>query len=213
MTNTIRVISIDNETTALNHILGHAWAIGIAWTDYPFNHVIGTVYKQPICHELIEIAIPKQWWNGETFRFCMQHNKTRLNDLMIKAAQHEEEYGVLDSFEAVELYIQDQAAGKLYGIVQNLIRGLGKEDYIVVFNHPDFDVPFLQKIWPGFKDSGFYYRNIKDMQSLIEGHLGRLQAAQYLKAMKEVIGGVKHSASDDAIDQLKTLIGSGAIKK
>ena len=60
MTNIIRVISIDNETTALNHILGHAWAIGIAWTDYPLSHVIGTVYKQPICHELIEIAIPKQ---------------------------------------------------------------------------------------------------------------------------------------------------------
>ena len=213
MTNTIRVISIDCETTALSHILGHAWAIGIAWTDYPLSHVIGTVYKQPICHELIEIAIPKQWWNGETFRFCMKYNSTRLNELIVKAEQYQQEHGVFDSFEAVELYIQDQAAHKLVSTVQNLIQGLSKEDYIVVFNHPDFDVPFLQKIWPGFKDKGFYYRNIKDMQSLIEGHLGRERTAQYLKSSKEAIGGVKHSASDDAIDQLKTLIRSGAIKK
>lgn len=209
MQSNIRVISIDCETTALSHIEGYPWEIGFAWTDYPLNFVVGTVYKEAICNDLIEIPIPKQWWNAETWKFCYTYNKDRMNKLALEAGKRLPFTGHLD----LEMHIRKNYQPKLKQIVENLVRGLEKNEYIVVLNHPDFDMPFLQQVWPNIKESGFYYRNVKDMQSLIEGHLGRKQAAIYLKASKEAIGGVKHSARDDATNQLKTLIRSGAIKK
>lgn len=208
MSNTIRVISIDCETTSLSHLTGYAWAIGFAWTDYPLNFIAGTVYKEPICTDLIEIPIPKAWWNSETWKFCYQHNKERLSQLMIKANELH-----CNSYEALELRMQDNYTWRLKQIVENLIRGLEKDEYIVVFNHPDFDMPFLQILWPSIKEKGFYYRNIKDMQSLLEGHLGRQGTKEYLDARKKNFGEVKHSAKEDAEDQLKLLITSGAIKR
>lgn len=205
MTKSIRVISADCETTALSAHEGWAWAIGFAWADYANGKLLDIIQSK-----VIYIPIPKAYWNAETFKFCMQHDPLTINKLMVAA----HELNIKDPH-TIMLHNAISVAQEIKDLVKTTIAGLAHREYIVVTNHPDFDIPFIERAFPGIKDEkqgGFYYRAIKDMQSLLEGHLGIQGCKDYLDSRKKAFGEPKHTALEDAVAQLKTLVMSGAIK-
>lgn len=195
-------VSCDTETTALSHRNGYAWAVGL----YPVLVDMEAKSWTAIAAEEYIIPIAPSLWDPGTFEWAKEKCGARLENMLQKvrtsklvphnallAAQKAMRDPLINFIGALNKLYEEEAVKKYW-----------------VFNHPDFDVPFIEQILPSFKER-VGHRNIKDMQSLIEGHMGFVAAKEFMDENKPEAG-IAHTALADAIAQWELLWKSGAIK-
>lgn len=195
-------VSCDTETTALSHRNGYAWAVGLSAVLVDMKAKSWTVLS---AEEYI-IPIAPSLWDPGTFEWAKENCGKRLENMLQKARTSK-----LVPHSAL-LAAQKAVREPLINFIGTLNK-LYEEENIKkywVFNHPDFDVPFIEQVLPDFKER-VGYRNIKDMQSLIEGHMGFVAAKKFMYEHKPEAG-IAHTALADAMAQWELLWKSGAIK-
>lgn len=194
------VVSCDTETTSLNHFNGHAWAVGLyaVLIDKENN-----TWHEVLTEEYI-IPVHPSLWDKATLQWARENCGNRLLNMLAKT--------VSNLVPQSTLHTAQRSTRDTFIPYINAINFRREEvdNILWVFNHPDFDVPFIEQILPSFKDR-VGYRNIKDMQSLIEGHLGFAAAKEFMDENKPEAG-IAHTALADAIAQWELLWKSGAIK-
>lgn len=196
-------VSCDTETTALSHSNGYAWAVGL----YPVLVDMEAKSWTSLAAEEYIIPVFPSLWDQKTLEWAKKNCGERLQNMLRQTVDtpvtdymmlHRQRKIVRDEFisfiEFLKSFYEEENIKKYW-----------------VFNHPDFDVPFIEQILPSFKER-VGHRNIKDMQSLIEGHMGFVAAKEFMDENKPEAG-IAHTALADAIAQWELLWKSGVFSK
>ena len=180
MNTIIKIVSCDTETTSLNPKTGHIRAIGLSIATV--NLATGCEVAERIRLEASAFPWP-QHWNPKTIEWAKQQGSWP------RRVQYDE-LSVI--FEALRKFLSSS------------IDKYELKEALWVFNHTDFDVPFLDQLFP-FKDV-VKYSCIYDLQSLMIGRLGIYGKDKAFQCQKDRLGPVTHGAIEDADRQLELIL-------
>ena len=195
---------LDTETTSLSAKNGVMREVAIVSLSFDRR---GTVIKKSEFQ--INLSTVPSWWDDDTLTFTLtahridpKHSMEALSILeestvRLAVAQREE------AMRKFSEYLQEQTKGKLK-----------PAQHLWIFNHPEFDIPFLEKEGLDFRKL-VGHSNIFDMRSLLFGAgFNKYQCYAFGEEARTLNReGVYHTALGDCYIQLDTLYLAGLLTK
>lgn len=181
MNTVIKIVSCDTETTGLSYKTHCIRAIGLSIATV--NLATGCEVAERLRAEASGIPYA-QYWDPETLEWAKEQSSWPAKPYV----------------EAL-----DDIHQELREFLASYIEECELHEALWVFNHPEFDVPFLEQVLPDFRKV-VNYKCIFDLQSMMIGKLGIHGKNKALQEQKERLGPVTHGALEDADRQLDLIL-------